>query len=391
MLRRIFSMLMAVISCILSLVGWNGMIQVEDAHYEMVDQALINPNADESAKALYRFLLDCYGKRVISGQYINEYEYFSAPQFRVDENDPNSPMTVFKANELQAVHSVTNAYPAMIGLDLSETETGRKCYSVQQAIEWHQAGGIVTFCWHWMAPSQTEEKRHFYTEQTDFNLKQALDNPNSPEYQGLLRDIDIISKEMKKLQDAGVPVLWRPLHEASGGWFWWGASGAEAYKELWNLMYDRMTNVNGLNNLIWVYNGQNPRWYVGDDKCDIIGDDPYYTNSSRILYRFNQANANRFKTCYKTSQNKMIAMTENDFVPNIDRMFEKGTKWLTFCTWCREFVCVIDESTAWGATTPEYSEKYATAKELREAYQDERVITLDQLRADGGYSQAGDR
>ena len=68
MLRRIFSMLMAVISCILSLVGWNGMIQVEDAHYEMVDQALINPNADESAKALYRFLLDCYGKRVISGQ-----------------------------------------------------------------------------------------------------------------------------------------------------------------------------------------------------------------------------------------------------------------------------------------------------------------------------------
>ena len=58
MLRRIFSMLMAVISCILSLVGWNGMIQVEDAHYEMVDQALINPNADESAKALYRFLLE---------------------------------------------------------------------------------------------------------------------------------------------------------------------------------------------------------------------------------------------------------------------------------------------------------------------------------------------
>ena len=40
-----------------------------------------------------RQLLDCYGKRVISGQYINEYEYFSAPQFRVDENDPNSPMT----------------------------------------------------------------------------------------------------------------------------------------------------------------------------------------------------------------------------------------------------------------------------------------------------------
>lgn len=168
------------------------MIQVDHAHYETVDRALINPNADEGAKALYQYLLESYGKRVISGQYINEYEDFSAPQFRVDESDPNSPSTVFKANELRAVYSVTGAYPAMLGLDLSEIETGRECYSIQQAIEWHKAGGIVTLCWHWMAPTQTEGKRHFYTEKTDFNLKQALENPGSAEYQGLLHDIDLI-------------------------------------------------------------------------------------------------------------------------------------------------------------------------------------------------------
>ena len=137
------------------------MIQVDHAHYETVDRALINPNADEGAKALYQYLLESYGKRVISGQYINEYEDFSAPQFRVDESDPNSPSTVFKANELRAVYSVTGAYPAMLGLDLSEIETGRECYSIQQAIEWHKAGGLVTLCWHWMAPTQTEGKRHF--------------------------------------------------------------------------------------------------------------------------------------------------------------------------------------------------------------------------------------
>lgn len=389
MARKIISLVLSLLACILSLAGWDGMIQVKDAHYKNVDQELINPAADGSARALYRFLLGIYGERVVSGQYINEYEDFSAPQFRVDENDPNSPTTVFKANELRAVYGVTGAYPAMLGLDLSEIEIGRDCYSVEQAIEWHQAGGIVTLCWHWMAPTQTEGKRHFYTEQTDFNLSQALENPDSAEYKGLIRDIDMISAELQKLQEAGVPVLWRPLHEAGGGWFWWGASGPEAYKTLWNLMLDRMTNVHGLNNLIWVYNGQNPSWYVGDDRCDLIGDDPYYAN--RTAYVFDKANANRFKTSYKTSQNKMIAMTENDYVPNIDRMFQKNTKWLTFSTWCREFVCVMDTDAGWAVTTPEYSGKYAPADELRKVYQDERVLTLGRLNAAGGYAQAADQ
>lgn len=385
MARRILSFVLSLLAGILSLLGWNGMLQVNNAHYGNVDQALINPAADENARALYRYLLGSYGKRVISGQYINEYEDFSAPQFCVDEADSDSPMTVFRANELRAVYSVTGAYPAMLGLDLSEIETGRKCYSIEQAIEWHRAGGIVTLCWHWMAPTQTQGKRHFYTEQTDFNLQQALENPSGAEYQGLLRDIDLISKELKTLQEAGVPVLWRPLHEAGGGWFWWGASGPEAYKALWNLMLDRMTNVHGLNNLIWVYNGQDPKWYVGDGRCDLIGDDPYYSNGSRAAYFFDQANANRFKTNYKTSRNKMIAMTENDFVPNIDRMFQRNTKWLTFCTWCREFVCVMDESAGWGVTTPEYSGKYASVAELRAVYADERVVTLERLRDSGEY------
>ena len=115
MARRILGLVLSLLACILSLLGWNGMIQVDHAHYETVDRALINPNADEGAKALYQYLLESYGKRVISGQYINEYEDFSAPQFRVDESDPNSPSTVFKANELRAVYSVTGAYPAMLG------------------------------------------------------------------------------------------------------------------------------------------------------------------------------------------------------------------------------------------------------------------------------------
>lgn len=47
-----------------------------------------------------------------------------------------------------------------------------------------------------------------------------------------MEDIDNISKMMQRMEDADVTVLWRPLHEASGGWFWWGASGPEAYTSL---------------------------------------------------------------------------------------------------------------------------------------------------------------
>lgn len=84
----------------------------------------------------------------------------------------------------------------------------------------------------------------------------------------------------------------------------------------------------------------------------------------------------------------MIAMTENDFLPNLNRMFQKNTKWLTFCTWCREFVCVLDKSAGWGVTTPEYSGKYASADELRTVYQDERVVTLERLNDSGDYGYA---
>lgn len=94
------------------------------------ENLLINPNADENAKELMRYLKSIYGKYVLSGQYVNMYEDFNLPQFRVDENDPESQRTVFKANELQAVKSVTGDYPAMLGLDISGLECGGRCFSI---------------------------------------------------------------------------------------------------------------------------------------------------------------------------------------------------------------------------------------------------------------------
>ncbi len=43
------------------------------------------------------------------------------------------------------------------------------------------------------------------------------------EYNATIRDIDAIAVQLKRLQNEKIPIIWRPLHEAGGKWFWWGS------------------------------------------------------------------------------------------------------------------------------------------------------------------------
>ena len=90
-----------------------------------------------------------------------------------------------------------------------------------------------------------------------------------------MHDIDTIAVQLKKLEAAGVPVLFRPLHEAEGGWFWWGAQGPDSAKKLWRVVYERLTVKHELRNLVWVWNSVKKEWYPGDDVVDIVSADTY--------------------------------------------------------------------------------------------------------------------
>jgi len=365
---------LVVISC-LSLVG----CRIPDKHYDNVQKTLNNPNASESAVNLYNFLLSNYGKKVITGQFVNEYAGYDKDEFKGE----NGKMSVYKAMELQAVYKVTGKYPAIVGLDLEKAlYSPEQNYSIEQAKEVHNRGGIVLLTWHWNSPITQGDTSHFYTDKTNFRLKNVIYDKNSEGYKTLVDNIDTIAAKLKELADLNIPVLWRPLHEASGGWFWWGADTGKEYVELWNLMYDRMTNYHKLNNLIWVANPQKGgEWYVGDDKCDMLGDDPYYYGEDlRKEYNKDQANSKRFRKTYSISKNKMIAMSEIDFVPNIELMWKNNTKWLFYITWCREFVCVKDNSQGDNWTyLPEYAENYSTKEELKAVYNSDKAITLDNI------------
>ena len=186
-------------------------------------------------------------------------------------------------------------------------------------------------------------------------------------YDLLMQDIDAIAKQLQILQEADVPVLWRPLHEASGGWFWWGASGPEAYKQLYILLYDKLTNEYGLNNLIWLWNGQDKEWYPGDEYVDIIGEDIY---PGEQVYT-SQVNKYLEAVDY-TEAKKMVVLSENGCVFDPDIAVRDGAMWGFFCTWGGEFV-------AKSSAIYSYSEQYTDTEMLKKAYDSDVVITLDEL------------
>lgn len=325
-----------------------------------VEPVLINPKATENAQKLFAFLCESYGKVTLSGQ--------------VCDGGLNGA-------EFQAIHEVTGKYPAILGLDMMDYSPSRRALgaaqptAVERAIEFHEAGGIVTFCWHWTADKQyildgTDANGNprwwgaFYSENVTFDLEAVMNGTDAHGKAALDKDIAEIARQLLSLQEAGVPVLWRPLHEASGGWFWWGAKGAVPYKQLWVYLYDQLTNVYGCNNLIWVWNGQHADWYPGDEYVDIIGEDIY---ADKHVYASQHAKFTELMEY--ASANKIIALTENGVVFDIDQAVENGTRWAWFSTWSGDFV----------QQNGNYSEEYTEAHILRKAYDSEYVITLDEL------------
>jgi mannan endo-1,4-beta-mannosidase len=316
---------------------------------------LTDSQADHGTQVLMNYLTSQYGHKTLSGQQHQSSKNLSFPgQSYLDKS--------------------AGMVPAIRASDFIEYSPSRIQYGAnpnnesEQSIAWaEQTGGIVTMSWHWNAPTDLinevdhEWWRGFYTHATTFDLPAALANPGGEDYQLLLRDIDAIGIELQKFEDAGVPVIWRPLHEAQGGWFWWGAHGPDAFKELWNLTYDRLTNVNGLHNLIWEFTssaatGDHLDWYPGDDVVDMIGLDIYTDTSANMSGQW-------YDILEQYNGRKLIALSETGTLPDPESMDQWGIDWSYFSAWSGEFV---------DAFTP---------AQLQATLGHEDVITLDQLPA----------
>lgn len=312
-----------------------------------------NPQASTEARALYQYLLSQYGRYTLSGQ-----------------QDLAGIETVFNKTGLRpAIYSFdllnySSLTVSIMGLPARQTE------DFIERIQ--QAGHIASLLWHWHSPLHAKSTvnpcpsgqascwwNSFYTQHTNFNLGEALANTGSAEYQALIRDIDDIAVQLKKVQAADIPVLWRPLHEADGRWFWWGASGGESFKTLWRLMHQRLTHHHQIHNLLWVWTNEDPDWYPGDDVVDIVSIDAYPSDKRDLLTRGWDMLFERF------DGHKLIALTEFGGVPFIEQMQQQGVWWSYFASW-------VDGNDLLGPNK-------MTEQELRDIYTSDAVLTLEDL------------
>ncbi|ADL53780.1 CBM35 domain-containing protein [Clostridium cellulovorans] len=304
-----------------------------------VQPNLVNPYASTSTKALMKYLTDNYGSKIITGQQSGGLD------------------------EINYIYSLTGKLPAIQGFDILSGDA-----DIEKAKTWASYGGIVELCWHWRAPSGGSD---FYTNGTTFDITKAV-TPGTAENALILKDIDATAAKLKVLQDAGIPVLWRPLHEASGGWFWWGAKGAEPLKQLYKILFDKLTNEYKLNNLIWVWtsgtDASASTWYPGDAYADIIGVDNYPQTPDHGSF------VNSFDTLVALgAKNKLVTMSENGPIPDTDNLQADGAAWSYFSTWSGKFIM---------------DEKENTSDLIKKVYTSDYALTLDEIPSASIYGKA---
>jgi mannan endo-1,4-beta-mannosidase len=333
-----------------------------------VENTVTESTARENKERLLEYLQREQGKRILSGQMDTAWNKSIDPVARVFKD--------------------TGKYPAIKGFDylfIRQPEwDGGGSKQTQDAIKWWSnspikgKNGIVTFCWHWRMPANGVERGGRDSHSKGFTIPYKDDqlDREDPKFALIQEDLDLVAVELKKLRDAGVPVLWRPLHEAAGGWFWWGAN-KDSYKALWMYMYDYYTNVKGLDNLIWVWNGQNGNWYPDPDTVDIAGYDAYESNRDRPGYIPNYLNNWNYlyKQVKSWAPGKLAALTENGAIPDPDALFEDESYWSWFMTW-------DDHSTAVGQSSKNNhwtGEWHNTNAHKKHVYRHPKVVTLDKL------------
>ena len=324
----------------------------------------VSSNSSVSAIGAMKFLVNSYGKRVITGQNV----------------------TIGTNAELETIYAETGRWPAMRCGDLAysssfapQDKAEDAVSELNNAIEWGQRGGLVSFTWHWYSPAGGNAD--VYSGGTDYTLSSAVTEQEiallgqeeidslcesgviSESCRALIKDIDMISAALIPFKQASIPVIWQPLPDGEGNLYWWGGD-AQNYKWLWQLMFDRMNGYHGLNNLIWVWNGSSPDYYPGDDLCDIIGQSLYENSSAPF--------AGRFASLARMSDTdvKPLAITNCDKVPNPSHMRRDNAMWLWFAAGNGEYIINSDGT---------LSEQYTSWQALHDAYNSEICVTLDEL------------
>ena len=300
-----------------------------------------NAQTNEKTMEVWNYLRSVYGKQVITCQQMMGNECYEDLVF----------------------YNATNDLTAMKGYDfIFCTGSYHSDDMIDEAIEWSkESGGLCAFTWHWNVPKDIDNPDGgyaFYTSEiTNFSQVNAV-TPGTKEYETVIHDIDLIATKIQRMESEGVTILFRPLHEASGAWFWWGLQGRdsatnEVFQKLWYMIYDRLENYHKLTNIIWVWNGQNPHTAIHPNAFDIEGIDRYYDQEDISA----EALSTYYEKCYgelagydkycaelagMESTGKMMALTECGYIPDPEGIKAANTMWLYYMVWNGDFIYETD-------------------------------------------------
>ena len=227
------------------------------------------------------------------------------------------------------VFATCGQYPAIYGMDLGGIEMdwpanldkNRFDHMRASAVAHHERGGITTFSWHPRNPLTGGDAWDVSSDQV---VASILPGGEKHDYfmTWLAKAADFLGS-IKTADGEAVPVIWRPWHEHTGSWFWWGQKlcTTEQYKALWQMTYDYMVNERGLDNLVWSYSpgagelssievyGER---YPGDEIIDMVGFDCYFY-STREDYIAKMTNALDITKAFADEHGKLMAITETGY------------------------------------------------------------------------------
>lgn len=237
------------------------------------------------------------------------------------------------------VKSVCGDYPAVMSFDLGRIEIygDKNLDNVsmdrirKEVVAQYERGGMVSFSWHVDNPVTGKDS---WDVSDSTVVKSVL--PGGVNHDKFMGWLDKIADYLNSIQTADgtkVPVLFRPWHEHTGSWFWWGQNlcSTEDYKALWKMTYNRMQE-KGATQLIYAYSpGTEPKdsteyleRYPGDDIVDLIGVDAYqYGDKEGFTQGLRKALD--IMTQVSLAHGKAMAVTETGYETVPDSLWWTGT------------------------------------------------------------------
>lgn len=330
-------------------------VEITATYKDISPALLLDPKATPETVALWNYLKSVYGQKMLTG-------CWTESQFGGNSK----------------VYSCTGKMPAIWGQDMNSWYRNRTEALWKQTWDSniagfktaHSRGQILQINWHWQMPSSKVNgvyTRDAWGKDVSGNVQMMtaqqwsdIVTPGTALYDAMIEDIDYhVVNFLKKIVDANgnpIPIIFRPLHEIDGGWFWWTCtSDPTKTAKLYQIMQDRIMNYQGCHNLIWVFNpgvicnggswppyqnselARRKAFYPGNAFCDITGIDLYgYDPAVRGTYvSTGKTYRDAWNLMKAISPEKMIALCEAEGLPNPEKCFTDPNyaPWLYCLPW----------------------------------------------------------